>query len=203
MPPGNVDGKRLIDGAFSSPVPIMECVKRQIDIIIAIYFDDACNPEPDSFVSSYFNTSRIFKRSILTSQLPLSIDMHHHEIIPVYIKHPRPIELWEVNKLTEIVHAGKVAFTNKKTDFKEAVSEFKTKTKLREAERQKKEAEKKIAQAKAAAKEKKAEEAVEKMKESTTGKKPKDSEKSESTDTPNSEKKRIFKIIKTRKGSGV
>ncbi len=189
MPPGCVDGKRLIDGAFSSPVPIMECVKRQIDIIIAIYFDDACNPEPDSFVSSYFNTSRIFKRSILTSQLPLSIDMHHHEIIPVYIKHPRPIELWEVNKLTEIVHAGKVAFTNKKTDFKEAVSEFKAKAKLREAEQQKRKAEKKLARAEAAAGEKKAGEAVKKMKESATEK-------------LNPEKKRTFKIIKSRKGSG-
>ena len=182
MPPGNVDGRRLIDGAFSSPVPIMECVKRQIDIIIAIYFDDACNPEPDSFVSSYFNTSRIFKRSILTSQLPLSIDMHHHEIIPVYIKHPRPIELWEVKKLNEIVHAGKVAFTNKKTEFKEAVSEFKIKSKQREAERQEKEAELKLEQG-------------------TSAKKQPEQPKAE--EPP---KKRTFKIIKThkdRRGSGV
>ncbi|NDV22033.1 patatin-like phospholipase family protein [Desulfovibrio sp. JC022] len=206
MPPGNVDGKRLIDGAFSSPVPIMECVKRQIDIIIAIYFDDACNPEPDSFVSSYFNTSRIFKRSILTSQLPLSIDLHHHEIIPVYIKHPRPIELWEVNKLTEIVHAGKVAFTNKKSDFNEAVSEFKTKTKQREAERQKKEAEKKLAQAKIAAEDKKHEEAVEKMKNAATAKKKtQQPQTAPHPDASKPEKKRTFKIIKSRKerkGSG-
>ncbi|GKT29829.1 patatin-like phospholipase family protein [Aduncisulcus paluster] len=88
--------------------------------------------------------------------------MHHHEIIPVYIKHPRPIELWEVKKLTEIVHAGKVAFTNKKTEFKEAVSEFKVKRKLREAERQKKEAELKLEQERAAAEEKRHEEALEK-----------------------------------------
>ncbi|WP_421902697.1 patatin-like phospholipase family protein [Maridesulfovibrio sp.] len=200
MPPGNIDGKRLIDGAFSSPVPIMECVKRQIDIIIAIYFDDACNPEPDSFVSSYLNTSRIFKRSILTSQLPLSIDMHHHEIIPVYIKHPRPIELWEVKKLTEIVHAGKVAFTNKKTDFTEAVSEFKTKRKLREAERHKKEAELKLEQEKAAAEEKRHDEAVERMKQGSSQKKQPEQPKTE--EPP---KKRTFKIVKTRKerkGSG-
>ncbi|NDV26936.1 patatin-like phospholipase family protein [Desulfovibrio sp. JC010] len=202
MPPGNVDGRRLIDGAFSSPVPIMECVKRQIDIIIAIYFDDACNPEPDSFVSSYFNTSRIFKRSILTSQLPLSIDLHHHEIIPVYIKHPRPIELWEVKKLTEIVHAGKVAFTNKKSDFNEAVIEFKKKRKLREKELKRREAEKKLAAAQAAAEEKKHEEAVEKMKNEAGNKK---APAHEPPKAKEAEKKRTFKIIKNRKerkGSG-
>ncbi|ACS80689.1 patatin-like phospholipase family protein [Maridesulfovibrio salexigens] len=201
MPPGNVDGRRLIDGAFSSPVPIMECVKRQIDIIIAIYFDDACNPEPDSFVSSYFNTSRIFKRSILTSQLPLSIDMHHHEIIPVYIKHPRPIELWEVKKLTEIVHAGKVAFTNKKTDFKEAVSEFKIKRKQREAERKEKEAELRLEQERAAAEEKRHEEALERMKQGTSVE-----EQPEHPEAEAPPKKRTFKIVKTRKdrrGSGI
>ncbi|WP_321403051.1 patatin-like phospholipase family protein [Maridesulfovibrio sp.] len=197
MPPGNVDGRRLIDGAFSSPVPIMECVKRQIDIIIAIYFDDACNPEPDSFVSSYFNTSRIFKRSILTSQLPLSIDLHHHEIIPVYIKHPRPIELWEVNKLTEIVHAGKVAFTKKKTDFTEAVTDFKKKRKRREKELKLKEAEQKLIADKAAAEEKKYEETVEKMK-NETGRKNKPA--SEPYNSKEPEKKRTFKIVKNRKG---
>lgn len=142
MPPGNVDGRKLIDGAFSSPMPVMECVKRQIDIIIAIYFDDACNPEPKSFMESYFNTSRIFKRSILTSQLPLSIDLHHHEIIPVYIKYPRHIELWEVNKLNEIVHAGKMSFSKKKQNFREAVIEFRKKEQLREEERRRREAEK-------------------------------------------------------------
>lgn len=195
MPPGNVDGKRLIDGAFSSPVPIMECVKQEIDIIIAIYFDDACNPEPESFVSSYFNTSRIFKRSILTSQLPLSIDLHHHEIIPIYIKHPRPIELWEVKKLTEIVHTGKVALTNKKSDFREAVSEFKAKQKLREAKLKQKEEEQKLAQAKTAAEEKKHDDAVEKMKNAGT----------KQNKTKPAPQKKTFKIVKThkeRKGSG-
>ncbi|SDK77065.1 NTE family protein [Maridesulfovibrio ferrireducens] len=138
MPPANIDGKKLIDGAFSSPMPIMECVKRHIDIIIAIYFDDACNPEPENFIESYFNSSRIFRRSILTSQLPLSIDMHHHEIIPIYIRHPRPIEMWEIKKITEIVHAGKVALTAKKGNFKEAVFEFKKKVELKKEELQRK-----------------------------------------------------------------
>lgn len=196
MPPGNIDGKKLIDGAFSSPVPIMECVKRQIDIIIAIYFDDACNPEPESFMESYFNTSRIFKRSILTSQLPLAIDMHHHEIIPVYIKHPRPIELWEINKLSEIVHAGKVAFTNKKSHFQEAVIEFKKKMKIREEELKRQEAEKKLQKAKATEKEKTQDEAVEKMKKGISKEKTK-------VEQPQKERKiKIIKNRKERKGSG-
>ncbi|WP_027722156.1 patatin-like phospholipase family protein [Maridesulfovibrio zosterae] len=196
MPPGNVDGRKLIDGAFSSPVPVMECVKRQIDIIIPIYFDDACNPEPKSFMESYFNTSRIFKRSILTSQLPMAIDMHHHEIIPVYIKYPRSIELWEINKLNEIVHAGKVAFTNKKAQFKDAIVEFKIKNKLREEERKKREAEKKAKETALAEEKKKQNDAVEKMKNSVS--------KNETKSTPTGQK-RIIKITKTnkhRKGRG-
>ncbi len=196
MPPGNVDGKKLIDGAFSSPVPIMECVKRQIDIIIAIYFDDACNPEPESFMESYFNSSRIFKRSILTSQLPLAIDMHHHEIIPVYIKYPRPIELWEINKLSEIVHAGKVAFTNKKPHFQEAVIEFKKKMEIQKDKLKKQEAERKLQEARKTENEKRQDEAVEQMKRGAT---------KENTESAPPEKKRTIKIIKNRKerkGSG-
>ncbi|WP_432737278.1 patatin-like phospholipase family protein [Maridesulfovibrio sp. FT414] len=200
MPPGKVDGRRLIDGAFSSPVPIMECVKRQIDIIVAIYFDDACNPEPESFMESYFNTSRIFKRSILTSQLPLSIDMHHHEIIPVYIKHPRPINLWEINKLNDIVHAGKVAFTNKKRHFQEAVVEYRKKMKVREEERLRKDEERKAQESLAAGTDKKHDEAVARMK---NGPARKNSPPPEEHPQP----KRTIRIVKNprkdRKGTGV
>ncbi|WP_031483908.1 patatin-like phospholipase family protein [Maridesulfovibrio frigidus] len=144
MAPANIDGQKLIDGSFSSPVPVMECVKRNIDIIIAIYFDDACNPEPENFLESYFNSSRIFKRSILTSQLPLCIDMHHHEILPVYIKHPRPIEMWEIKKLNEIVHAGKVALTAQKGNFKDAIFEFKKKRQIKEEKLRLKEEDRKL-----------------------------------------------------------
>lgn len=200
MPPGNVDGRRLIDGAFSSPIPVMECVKRQIDIIIAIYFDDACNPEPESFLESYFNTSRIFKRSILTSQLPLSIDMHHHEIIPVYIKHPRPIELWEVNKLNEIVHAGKVAFAKRKKDFQEAVVEFRQKAEMRAEAKKKQAEEEKAREAVNAEKQKEQEEAVRKFKKEEESAPEKNQQESPA-------QKRKFKIIKKknpdRKGKGV
>lgn len=200
MPPGNVDGRRLIDGAFSSPIPVMECVKRQIDIIIAIYFDDACNPEPESFLESYFNTSRIFKRSILTSQLPLSIDMHHHEIIPVYIKHPRPIELWEVNKLNEIVHAGKVAFAKRKKDFQEAVLEFRQKAEMRAEAKKKQAEEEKAREAVNAEKQKEQEEAVRKFKKEEESAPEKNQQESPA-------QKRKFKIIKKknpdRKGKGV
>ncbi len=198
MPPGSVDGRKLIDGAFSSPVPIMECVKRQIDIIIAIYFDDACNPEPESFMESYFNTSRIFKRSILTSQLPLSIDMHHHEIIPVYIKHPRPIELWEINKLSEIVHAGKVAFTNKKRDFQEAIIEFRQKAEIKEEKHRRLEEEHRAQKAIEEAKRKEQEEALIRFKNGNA---------SAETRPETPDPKRKFKIIKSkrsdRKGKGV
>ncbi|WP_320170446.1 patatin-like phospholipase family protein [Maridesulfovibrio sp.] len=194
MPPGEIDGRKLIDGAFSSPVPIMECVKRQIDIIIAIYFDDACNPEPESFMESYFNTSRIFKRSILTSQLPLAIDMHHHEIIPVYIKHPRPIELWEVNKLNEIVHAGKVALSNKKENFQDAVQEYSKKMELRAEKRRRAEAEKIASENRKETKAQKKEQLTEQKNKQEDQKQP---------DTP----KRTFKIVKSkrkeRKGKGV
>ncbi len=197
MPPADINDQKLIDGAFSSPMPVMECVKRNIDIIIAIYFDDACNSEPDNFIESYFNSSRIFRRSILTSQLSLSIDMHHHEIIPVYIKHPRPIEMWEIKKITEIVHSGKVALTTKKRNFEEAVFEFKKKAELKENELRRKEEAKKLNE--------------EKMDRENKNAKHEETVKigspvaTDETHNPTTTKRKI-KIIKTRKerrGSGI
>ncbi|OEU68051.1 MAG: hypothetical protein BA863_15850 [Desulfovibrio sp. S3730MH75] len=196
MAPANIDGQKLIDGAFSSPVPVMECVKRNIDIIIAIYFDDACNPEPENFLESYFNSSRIFKRSILTSQLPLCIDMHHHEILPVYIKHPRPIEMWEIKKLNEIVHAGKLALTAQKGNFKDAIFEFKKKRQLKEEKRHLEEEDRKLNEERKSLKK----EASEKSAKGHIGVKP--PKTAQKDPAPAKRKITITKSKRTKRGSG-
>lgn len=124
MPPGSVDGKLLVDGSLFSPLPIMEAVKQGMDVIIAVYFSDAYNDEPDGFWESFFNVSKIYKKSLLQSQIPLSIDMHNYEIIPIEIRHPSSLELWEVERLPEILHAGRLAVADNAQRIEGIINEF-------------------------------------------------------------------------------
>lgn len=56
LPPIRIDGRWLIDGAFSSPLPVMEAVKRGMDVIIALDFTQQTAAEPKSFLD-FFNLS--------------------------------------------------------------------------------------------------------------------------------------------------
>jgi NTE family protein len=124
MPPLPLNGGMLVDGSFSLPVPIMECVKRSMDIIVGVYFDDACNPEPEGFMACHSNAARIYRKALLTSQMPLSIDMHHYEIILLNINSTASLELWEVERLPEILYGGKRTVQEKGEQILEAIKNF-------------------------------------------------------------------------------
>jgi NTE family protein len=124
MPPLPRNGDMLVDGSFSSPLPLMECVKQSMDIIVGVYFDDACNPEPEGFLECHSNASKIYRKALLTSQMPLSIDMHHYEIIVLNINFNASLEMWEVERLPEILHGGKLAVQEKGAQILEAIKGF-------------------------------------------------------------------------------
>lgn len=136
MPPGDVHGLKLVDGSFSSPLPVMECVKRSMDVIVGVHFDDACNSEPEGFLQCHFNASRVFRKALLSSQIPLAIDMHHYEIVTLNISHGRSLEMWEVERLPEILHGGKMAVQERGDHILEAIQNF-SEVNLREREERK------------------------------------------------------------------
>ena len=124
MPPGYVDGKFLVDGSMFSPLPVMEAVKQDMDVIIAVYFSDSCNDEPSGIWECFFNVSKIYKKALLQSQIPLSIEMHNYEIIPIEIRHPNSLEVWEVERLPEILHAGRLAVSDNAQRIQDIINEF-------------------------------------------------------------------------------
>lgn len=124
MPPARIGGRMLMDGGFRAPLPVMQAVRRNMDIIIAVYFEDAVNPEPSGFPESFLNTAKMYRRGLIQSQLPLAISMHYYEIVPIYVTHNRPLEIWEAERIKEIIHLGKLAVQDKMGLVMEAIEKF-------------------------------------------------------------------------------
>jgi len=53
LPPINIDGRWFIDGSYNSHVPVMEAVKRNMDIIIVMMFEEKLDPDPRGFINCY------------------------------------------------------------------------------------------------------------------------------------------------------
>ena len=124
VPPIQVDGHWLVDGAFTSPLPIMEAVRRDMDVIIAMVFDERNTPEPEQFRDGFLNIISTFTRSLVQNQISLSIDLHHYEIIVINLSFEEPVSLYDVNKVDDILEAGRRSVGAKEDEIRFIINNF-------------------------------------------------------------------------------
>jgi NTE family protein len=109
FPPIRIDGRYLGDGIYSAPVPVMEAIKRNMDVIIALDFKEKVKAEPKGFFSCFYRHIDNTMRTLTRSQMFLSIGLHHHEIVIIEVNFDYTINPWDVHELPAIIEAGKKA----------------------------------------------------------------------------------------------
>ena len=109
MPPVKIGDRYLADGSFLAPLPIIEAVKRNIDIILVVYLQDQLDPNPKNFLESCLNVARIHNTALQRSQIFGCIDLHHFEILIAEVQVKKTIHPWQVDSIPEILLAGKEA----------------------------------------------------------------------------------------------
>jgi len=124
LPPINIDGRWYTDGFYTSSLPVMEAVKRQMDIIIAVIFEDPIHPNPRGFFSCFNNIYKIQSTAVTRYQMALSIDLHDYEIITIKVPFEKTIKMWDIDAVPKILDAGKQAVEKKKEEILEAVRSF-------------------------------------------------------------------------------
>lgn len=124
LPPIQIGGRWLVDGIYSSPLPVLEAVKRNMDIIIVMLFHENLVPEPRKFVDGFSNITRAFSLSLIKSQLSLAIDLHHYEIIVINIPFAKPVSMSDGAQIPGLIELGKRAVEEKKEEIRDAISSF-------------------------------------------------------------------------------
>ncbi len=125
FPPLNIGGRWLVDGAFSSPLPVLETVNRGYDVIIAVAIDQQVKTESKSFIEYFHQFISRSYTSTQKKQMALAIDMHHHEIIIINMRFKELIHMWDVEKLPIIIETGKKTIERKKNEIINAIENFK------------------------------------------------------------------------------
>ncbi len=124
FPPARIDGRYLGDGIYSAPVPVVEAIKRKMDVIIALDFKEKIRTEPNGFFSCFYRHIDNTMRTLTRSQMFLSIEMHHHEIVIVEVDFDHTINPWDVHELPAIVEAGQKAIAMHKMAILSAITGF-------------------------------------------------------------------------------
>lgn len=121
FPPQQIDGRWLADGAYVTPVPVLEAVKRHADVIIALYHEEVPKLQPKDLFEANYNLLSAYLSSLIKEQNLLAIDLHHHEIILLPLKLEPYIGPWETAALPALLQAGRQAVERGREEIMAAV----------------------------------------------------------------------------------
>jgi NTE family protein len=124
LPPLYMDGRWLADGVYSSPIPVLEAVKRNMDVIIAIDFKERVTSEPQGFLDCFHRYTDSAMSTLKRSQMFLAIEMHHYEIITIEVGFDHTVNLRNVEELPAILEAGEQAVAAHQGEILTAIKNF-------------------------------------------------------------------------------
>ena len=124
LPGLQIDGRWLMDGIYSSPLPVLEAVHQDMDVIIAMTYEERTTVESRGFVPYFLRAHGYSHHWLQRNQTALSVEMHHHEIIFINVIFDKFISLRSIRRIPEILEQGKKAIEQKKAEILAAINNF-------------------------------------------------------------------------------
>lgn len=106
FPPWEIDGKLLIDGAASNPMPVDVAIREGAEIIIAMGFKLAYRKRMRSMTAVQSQLTNIYMNNILQSNFAFYNLAHHAEIIPLIPEFESSLSMFDVDRIPEIIEKG-------------------------------------------------------------------------------------------------
>ena len=106
FPPWEVNGRILIDGAASDPLPIDLAIQAGADIIIAMGFPLSYRNHFRSITAVQEHLNNIYVNNILTASYAFHNLAHHAEIFPILPDFDKPLSMFDVDKIPDIIEKG-------------------------------------------------------------------------------------------------
>lgn len=124
LPPASIQGRLLADGAFCSPLPVLEAVKRGMDIIVTVSLEERAAPEPSNIMDCFLNMQRISQANLARNQLFAGINAHHYEIVSVCVSFEEAVSQRDVKKVPDILRIARKAVDERLDDVRAAMEGF-------------------------------------------------------------------------------
>ncbi len=109
FPPFKVNGRFLVDGYQSDPLPIGVAIKEGADIIIALGFESPYQERVTSLMRYNFQISSVTSNNLLKTNFAFHNLAHHSEIIPILPEFKHRIKLFDTDKLPYVIEEGERA----------------------------------------------------------------------------------------------
>ncbi len=109
FPPKKLNGRFLIDGYQSDPLPIGVAIKEGADIIIAMGFESPYQEHITSLMRYNFQIASMTSNNLLKTNYAFHNLAHHSEIIPIIPEFKYRLKLFDTDKLPYVIEEGERA----------------------------------------------------------------------------------------------
>ena len=107
--PMRIDGRWLLDGCMSDPLPIDIAIREGADVILAMGFESPYPSRIRSATRYAFQVNSIYTNNLLRANYSFHNLAHHAEIIPMLPDFDRPIRLFDTDQFPYVIEQGERA----------------------------------------------------------------------------------------------
>jgi len=109
FPPWEIDGRLLVDGAASNPLPVDIAIQRGADVIIAMGFEVDYRPRIRSLTAANTHLTSIYTNNLLRYSLAFHTLAHHHEIISILPEFEKRVSMSDTHLIPYLIEEGRQA----------------------------------------------------------------------------------------------
>ena len=109
FPPWEVNGKLLVDGAASNPLPIDVAIQNGADVVLAMGFTIDYRKRFRSLTAVQEQMSSIYMNNIFKNAYAFHNLAHHSEIFPIIPEFDSTISMFDIHKMPHIIDRGREA----------------------------------------------------------------------------------------------
>ena len=103
------NGRLLIDGAASNPLPVDVPIREGVDIILALGFESPLPGRVKSISRYAFYINSLMTNNLLNANFAFHNAVHHAEIISIFPEFERPIRLFDTDQIPYVIEQGEKA----------------------------------------------------------------------------------------------
>ena len=104
--PWPVDGRLMLDGCLSAPLPVDVAIKEGADVILAMGFESPYPRRIRSATSYAFHVNSIYTNNLFRANYSFHNLAHHAEIIPIVPEFGEPVNLFDTHKFGHVIACG-------------------------------------------------------------------------------------------------
>jgi NTE family protein len=107
--PWPIDGRLLVDGFMSDPMPVGVAIRQGANIIVTMGFESPYQQKINSPLRFAFQLSSITSNNLLKSNFAFHNLAHHAEILPIIPEFKDSIHLFDTDKIPYVIEEGERA----------------------------------------------------------------------------------------------